>query len=330
MHLLPACDQPGTKKTGDEKEIPSYNEKTACLLSQIAYCIDEQNALNTYLPGWKVVWESIELGGNHAFVASNGNTYAIAIRGSLIEFSWNALQNWIYQDLNVTSQQAWKYTNDSSKAKVAEGSWEGWQNMTRLVDKTSGKTLLSFLETNTNRTTPILITGHSLGGSLATVYASYCWQYFKDKGKPREMVDVITFAAPAAGNTAFAKDFNKKFPHSIRFENSNDIVPKFPCTSKVAALGGLFNASAIMVGYKSMTVSLSRVFSLLSTALTLLEFTNGNASYAQTNGEGRMVTTQLTGKNTGNDIGGWLNEAAWHHGIARYALALEVPVVESK
>jgi triacylglycerol lipase len=327
-YLLPACDQPGTKKGAGDA--PSYDEKTACLLSQVSYCMEKQKALDQYLPGWKLVWESEELGGNHAFVASYKKTYAVAIRGSLIEFSWTALQNWIYQDLNVASLQSWKYTNDSSKAKIAEGSWEGWQNMNSMVDKTTGKTLLSFLETNTTTHTPVLITGHSLGGSLATVYASYCWQYFKNKSQTRNLIDVITFGAPAAGNASFANDFNKKFPGSLRFENTNDIVPKFPCTSRVAALGDLYNASTIMVGYKNATISLSRVFSLLNTALILLEFSNGNAAYMQTNGEGRLITTELSGKNKTGDITNWLNEAAYHHGIARYAATLQVPVITCK
>ncbi|MBK5272188.1 MAG: hypothetical protein JJE22_14355, partial [Bacteroidia bacterium] len=121
--ILSACNQQESGKNSSDIAAIQNNQpatkKTACLLSQIAYCPDLQKGLDKYMPGWKVVWNPSELGGNHAFVASDGTTYAIAIRGSLIEFSWQAFQNWIYQDLNVTSLQKWEYVNDSSKARIA-------------------------------------------------------------------------------------------------------------------------------------------------------------------------------------------------------------------
>lgn len=120
-----ACNQQDSKKDSAKLINQPYTEKTACLLSQIAYCPDPQKALDNYMPGWKVMWNANELGGNHAFVASDGTTYAIAIRGSLIEFSWRPFQNWIYQDLNVASLQKWPHTNDSSKAKVSQGTYNG-------------------------------------------------------------------------------------------------------------------------------------------------------------------------------------------------------------
>lgn len=204
--------------------------------------------------------------------------------------------------------------------------------MNNMVDKITGKTLFSFLDNETKDNTSILVTGHSLGGNLATVYASYLWQHFKTTGHPKNNINVITFAAPAAGNVSFANDFNKKFPNSIRYENSNDIVPKFPCTSPVSGLSDLYSsspaASKITVGYKNVTMQLNEVFGLLSTALRILEFTNGNAAYTQTNGNGSLFTFNLSGKNTGNDITNWLSEAGYQHGMARYAEQLDVPTVE--
>jgi triacylglycerol lipase len=332
--ILTACNQQDSKKNSPGPALADqpYTEKTACLLSQIAYCPDPQKATGKYMPGWKVVWNANELGGNHVFVATDGTTYAIAIRGSLISFTWQAFQNWIYQDLNVVSVQKWLYTDDSSKAKVAQGAYDGWQNMNNMVDKVTGKTLLSFLETATTTNTPILITGHSLGGNLATVYASWLWQHFKTAGQSRDHINVITFAAPAAGNSSFADDFNKKFPNSLRFENSNDIVPKFPCSSGVSGLGDLYDASPsasqITVGYKNVTTQLNNVFGLISTALKLLQFTNGTAVYTQTNGNGNVIKVSLSGKNTTDDIGSWFSEAGYQHGVGRYAEQLGVPVVD--
>lgn len=309
----------------------ALTEQNACLLSQIAYCTDISASLNQYMPGWKTVWEATELGGNHAFVATNGNEYALAIRGSLINFSWAAFQNWIYQDLHITSQEKWSFVNDSSNAKLSQGSYDGWQNLSKMTDKKTGQLLLSFLEKELKEDSRLLITGHSLGGNLSTVYASYLWQQFKKNRRTGSTINVITFAAPAAGNEAFANDFNKKFPEAIRVENKNDIVPKFPSASGIAALGSLYSdslaAGKIIVGYKNMTIPLSNVFTLLKTTMTLLEFTNVISTYAQTNNDGKTINIPLSGKNMGNDIMNWLSEAGYQHSVAQYAVYEKVPLV---
>ncbi|HQV59858.1 MAG TPA: hypothetical protein PLG08_03750 [Chitinophagaceae bacterium] len=333
--LTLSCKQKENKKEKENPEaviISELTEKTACLLSQIAYCTNIDSAINKYMPGWKPIWEAAELGGNHAFVASNGREFALAIRGSLINFSWAAFQNWIYQDLHVASQEKWTFTNDSSNAKLAQGAFDGWQNLCRMTDKKTGQLLLPLLENVLKDNAPLLITGHSLGGNLAVTYASYLWQIFKTKQHLVPNFNVITFAAPATGNEAFANDFNKKFPASIRVENKNDIVPKFPSAAKITSLGSLYNdslsAGKIEVGYKNLTVSLSTVFTMLKAAMVLLEFTSGISPYVQTNGNGKQVNIPLSGKNTGNDILNWLGEAGYQHSIAQYAVYEGVPLVE--
>lgn len=336
MLIALSCNQTNNGKTeakNEERVAPTeLTEKNACLLSEISYCKDIPAAVSKNMPGWKTVWEAAELGGNDAFVATNGKEYALAIRGSLISFTWAAFQNWIYQDLNVTSQQKWDFTADSSKAKLAQGAFEGWQNLCKMADKTTGKLLLPFLKEELKDDSKLLITGHSLGGNLATVYASWLWNQYKTFNRPGSNINVITFAAPAAGNEGFANDFNKKFPASIRVENSNDIVPKFPSPGGISSLGSLFNdslsANKISVGYKNLTVSLSTVFTLLKASMTLMEFTKGISSYVQTNGEGKKLNIPLSGKNAGTDIMNWLAEAGYHHGIAQYAKEEGVAIVD--
>jgi triacylglycerol lipase len=306
-------------------------EDTACLLSQIAYCTIIDSTLGRYMPGWSMIWEGKESNGNHAFVASNGRECAVAIRGSLINFSWAAFQNWIYQDLHVTTQENWPYTADSLQAKVSAGSFTGFQNLAAMTDIKNGRLLLNVLDSVLDKGFPLLITGHSLGGNLATVYGSYLLDYRHKKGKEKDLVNVITFAAPAAGNIGFATDFNKKFPESVRVENQYDIVPKFPSASRIATLGELYSdslsAANIQVGYKNIQVSLSRVFSLLKSGLTVLEFTSGLSPYEQTNGSGKQIRIPLSGKNPGHEIINWLAEAGYHHSVATYAIYEKVPVL---
>ncbi len=306
-------------------------EDTACLLSQIAYCSIIDSTLRRYMPGWTLIWEGKESNGNHAFVTSNGRDFALAIRGSLINFSWAAFQNWIYQDLHVTTQENWPYSADSLQAKVSAGSFTGFQNLVAMTDINNGRLLLNTIDSILDKGFPLLITGHSLGGNLATVYGSYLADYREKKGKKKDLVNVITFAAPAAGNTGFATDFNKKFPQSVRVENQYDIVPKFPSASRIATLGELYSdslsAANIQVGYKNLQVPLSRVFSLLKSGLTVLEFTSGLSPYEQTNGSGKQIRIPLSGKNPGHEIFNWLAEAGYHHSVATYAIYEKVPVL---
>ncbi len=328
------CNQPDHSKHQEANStailFEPANEKTACLLSQISYCTHTDSVLSAMLPGWKIDWEGKEAGGNEAFVAGNGRICFLVIRGSLVNFSWAAFQNWIYQDLNVASQEKWVYTEDSLPAHIASGAYSGWQNLCAMKDKNSGETLLQFLE-NKMKNVPLLVTGHSLGGNLATVFASYLFNIRKKENKTVPLINVITFAAPAAGDLSFASDFDQKFPASLRVENSNDIVPKFPSPAGIASLGNLFNdslsAGKIMVGYKNLDVSLKRVFGFFRTALDVLAFTNVISPYAQTNGSGKQLSVPFSGLNRGNDVMNWLKEAGYQHSMAQYARGEGIAVI---
>lgn len=66
----------------------------------------------------------------------------------------------------------------------------------------------------------ILVCGHSLGGAMATLFASRC-KYFIHL--------VCTFGSPRVGDAEFAERFNKRFKsHSLRFVNNNDAVARVP------------------------------------------------------------------------------------------------------
>ena len=331
--MLITCKEPGTKKTIKEKEaIPAFTAVTACVLSEVTYFSHQQDTLDKYLAGWRIIWNPVAISGNHAFVATDGSNYALAIRGSLLEFSWDAFDNWIYQDMNVATQRKWEFTDNIPGAKVSQGVYQGWQNMNNLKDTLTGKTLWQFLDSIITRDTPLYITGHSLGGNLATIYASWLSSDFKTSGHPRTNINVITFAAPAAGNAAFADDFNKKFPRSMRYENTNDMVPKFPVANSVGDLGNLYDpvpaAADISVGYKFLTVKLSTVFTTMKFALKGLEITNGNSVYTQPDGAGNSITIPLSGKNKTNEIADWFAEAGYQHSVEQYAAAVGAPVIK--
>lgn len=70
---------------------------------------------------------------------------------------------------------------------------------------------------------PLFITGHSLGGALATL-AALDLAVNSVFGSPI----VYTFASPRVGNQKFAEAYNKAVPLSFRIANSEDIVVHLP------------------------------------------------------------------------------------------------------
>eukprot|EP00884_Botryococcus_braunii_P016030 jgi/Botrbrau1/310/Bobra.0022s0274.2 len=80
----------------------------------------------------------------------------------------------------------------------------------------------------------ITVTGHSLGGALATIcaydlVASGVNHISNDQTKPLIPVTAITFEAPRAGNWAFAEAFHATDgPRHLRITNVPDVVPKVP------------------------------------------------------------------------------------------------------
>ena len=69
----------------------------------------------------------------------------------------------------------------------------------------------------------VTVTGHSLGGALATLCAvdiQYNFSNFK--------IDIYTFGSPRVGNSGFRESFNRRVPDSYRFVYGMDVVPALP------------------------------------------------------------------------------------------------------
>lgn len=73
----------------------------------------------------------------------------------------------------------------------------------------------------------VIVTGHSLGGALATLCA---FELSSRRGPNRanQEISMYTFGAPRAGNAIFASQFNSLVPDSWRITNNRDIVPSVP------------------------------------------------------------------------------------------------------
>lgn len=69
----------------------------------------------------------------------------------------------------------------------------------------------------------LTIVGHSLGSSLATLFA-----YKTKLRRPDLDIRLLTFASPLTGAPSFSASFESQFSQSIRIVNRPDIVPKMP------------------------------------------------------------------------------------------------------
>ena len=105
--------------------------------------------------------------------------------------------------------KAWKHRSQVSLGKVHDGFYDElkkvWDPVTTHVNR--GK----------NKDKTINVTGHSLGGGMATIAAS------RLKGR---VIDLYTYGSPRVGNYKWTQ-VNWDLKHH-RFVNNNDVVPKVP------------------------------------------------------------------------------------------------------
>lgn len=81
---------------------------------------------------------------------------------------------------------------------------------------------------------PVVVTGHSLGGALATLAAVDV-----TLNRPHVPVDLYTFGAPRIGNKAFAQWFDAQIQDSIRLVNNSDVVPQYVLRASASARANL-------------------------------------------------------------------------------------------
>jgi len=174
--------------------------------------------------GWSLAWGPVETTltkGNlvYAAQAAAASQCAVVIRGTYPHFS-PALFEDLFQDLTVDILLPWRYP-PTPDAKIAGGTMDGLEDVKGLKDPASGLSLLEFLQQPALAAVDIYVAGHSLGGCLTTVLAP--WLRFA-LGPARRILP-CTFAAPTAGNQAFAAMFTAMFPNALRYYNILDVVP---------------------------------------------------------------------------------------------------------
>eukprot|EP00884_Botryococcus_braunii_P003299 jgi/Botrbrau1/12970/Bobra.154_2s0020.4 len=73
----------------------------------------------------------------------------------------------------------------------------------------------------------VYVTGHSLGGALATLSA-FDFATRTPRGKKKPRVVMYNYGAPRVGNKVFAEAYNQEVPDSWRVVNTKDVIPRVP------------------------------------------------------------------------------------------------------
>jgi hypothetical protein len=266
---------------------------------------------------WSLVWGPCDDSyGNLAYVALSASTgkYALAIRGSETSFSWDTLYNWFY-NLYVTYQSPWPTFPAHPKAMISYGSHVQASQLT--FASWNGQTLGDYLTESIPKSAVLAITGHSLGGNLATVVAAWVSSVRgPDDSQKDPNTEVYTFAAPSAGNTEFAHGFNARFPNSYRFWNTLDAVPR--AWDNLLDLNSIYNSIGIPTPAQIQDAVIAIWVALLAS-----EWDYGSY-YLQTNGNGNPLTSSLLPLT--ND---YLTEVTYQHGVNVYLGLLNAPPLQS-
>lgn len=289
--LIASC-KTASKKTANAPFLPAGE---VIRLNQVIYKDSSHAAIATYAPGYEAVFVPAAVDGNYAIIAKKKSEeqYALVIRGSVIEFSNEGFQNFILQDFNIFRMKAWNYSDSVKEAYISMGAYTGFQNLLRLKDTRSGLNIREFIEQKIPAHASIVVTGHSLGGNLAYPLAGYLKKELASANKKN--LQLITFGAPAAGNAAFVKDLDGKFPEGERYVARLDIAPAFPDLDRISELAKLTGLDSVLNIGKLNLGGLStevKTGSLLEIAGEILKKTNvidESSRYAQSSRHLRLL-----------------------------------------
>lgn len=149
-------------------------------------------------PYWEKLgyrWSFYEEEGAQCYLLENDNHIIVAFRGTEPkEFS------------DIKADLKFLKTYHRGEGKVHRGFmievWKLADSLTKHIYQTSKQ---------------VYITGHSLGGAMATLYSTFC--------RPQRPPIVYTYGAPRAGNIEYCT----KYPNELyRVVNNNDMVPTVP------------------------------------------------------------------------------------------------------
>lgn len=251
---LPASTTGGMNVTDTAQAVANIIAYTQPKIDSIlAHGIDSSIAGDTVnLSVWTRVWgPAVSVtGGDPLTAATNGtlvsansmsifmdrsNNYVVAIQATNPYCPYD----WMTLDFSVASTQPWLFsgTKQIPSGNISQGTFTGLQNLFQLTDSSSKLSAYAFLKqmintgNATNTPNTVTVTGHSLGGALAPVYALYLQETFDTatiKSKPA--VYCLSTAGATPGDATFANYYMQKDngvlgKNTVRLWNNLDIIP---------------------------------------------------------------------------------------------------------
>ncbi|WP_326783562.1 lipase family protein [Streptomyces sp. NBC_00151] len=178
---------------------------------------------------WQLQWLGLTPdNGNLAYIAwnsANSGEFALVVRGTVFSDPLDLLE-----DFEVGKTDEFSTGGSSGQVEVAKGSMAAFRRIVEQqgaqeVGASSGVTLAQMLDdlTGPKADTTVYVTGHSLGGCIATMLGPYLQQ---QSWQQTPEFALVTFAAPTAGLQDFA-DYVESLTWSLqeRHVNAYDLVP---------------------------------------------------------------------------------------------------------
>lgn len=175
---------------------PPYTIDNLKFLLDITLRVSQSNCPNIPFsppPGWEIVKKIV--GPPHstmyAYILQSGEQQLVAFTGTATASEW--ARDFQFFQIEI-----------APGIKVHSGFWAIYSSIREEIRKTL------------DLTKPIMTTGISLGGALATLLAYDL------------KIPVVSFASPRVGNNGFAESFVARVPSSKRIFNTEDVVPNLP------------------------------------------------------------------------------------------------------
>ena len=144
------------------------------------------------------------------FVIASAKGNIIAFRGTQTQIEW-------WRNLQAAQKDYLDPVTKTQYGRVHQGYLKVMRN--QILDK-----LISTVR-QLDPTIPCYITGHSLGGAIATLSAM---EIALAVPKIRPQLQLYTYAAPRVGDRTFAQAHSELIPNSYRVVNLSDSVPLIP------------------------------------------------------------------------------------------------------
>ena len=144
------------------------------------------------------------------FVIASDKGNIIAFRGTQTQIEW-------WRNLQATQKKYFDPQTKQQYGKVHQG-------YLKIVREQINSALIKAVK-QLDPNIPCYITGHSLGGAVATLSAI---EIALQVPEIREQIQLYTYAAPRIGDRDFARTHSQLIPNSYRIVNLSDSVPLVP------------------------------------------------------------------------------------------------------